>query len=303
MVEMRPANTSPVVPSSEIQSPSCSVVPPADMRCAVDVDIDILGARDARLAHLPRDDRSVAGRAAARGQDADGWRHAVEVFRRRLASDEDDRLAVARPARPSDPGRRRPCRRPRQARPPGRGRSGRQPCARDSGSNCGTRICCTCIGWMRLSASVARDQPFVDHLDGGHDGGFAGALGVARLQHVQLAALDGELQVLDVFVGLLQTIRDLLELAIDLGPDLAHLRDADRRPNAGDHVLALRVGQELAEDLALASRRVAREGDAGARVVAHVAEDHGHHADRRAQVVRDLELVAVVDGALCPSTS
>ena len=27
MVEMRPAKTSPVVPSSDIQSPSCSVVP------------------------------------------------------------------------------------------------------------------------------------------------------------------------------------------------------------------------------------------------------------------------------------
>ena len=50
--------------------------------------------------------------------------------------------------------------------------------------------------------------------------------------------------------------------------------------------------------LALAGRRVAREGHAGAGVVAHVAEDHGDDVDGGAQVVRDLELVAVVDGAL-----
>ena len=71
-----------------------------------------------------------------------------------------------------------------------------------------------------------------------------------------------------------------------------------RRANAGDDVFALGVGQELAVDLFGAGRRVAREGDAGARIVAHVAEDHRHHVDGRAQIVRDLELIAVVDRAL-----
>ena len=70
------------------------------------------------------------------------------------------------------------------------------------------------------------------------------------------------------------------------------------RPDAGHDVLALGVGQVLAEEDLLAGVRVAREGDAGAGVVAHVAEDHRHDVDRRAEVVGDLLVVAVVAGAL-----
>ena len=71
-----------------------------------------------------------------------------------------------------------------------------------------------------------------------------------------------------------------------------------RGPDAGHDVLALGVGQVLAEEHLLAGVRVAGEGDAGPGVVAHVAEDHRHDVDRRAQVVGDLLVVAVVDGAL-----
>ena len=48
----------------------------------------------------------------------------------------------------------------------------------------------------------------------------------------------------------------------------------------------------------LARVRVARERDAGAGVVAHVAEDHRHDVDGRAEVVGDLLVLAVVLGAL-----
>ena len=89
-----------------------------------------------------------------------------------------------------------------------------------------------------------------------------------------------------------------LELLVDLGHLVAHLADRLRRADAGDDVLALGVGQVLAVEHLLAGGGVAREGDAGARVVAHVAEDHGHDVDRRAQVVGDLVVVAVVEGAL-----
>ena len=43
---------------------------------------------------------------------------------------------------------------------------------------------------------------------------------------------------------------------------------------------------------------IAREGDAGGAVVAHVAEDHRLHVDRGAPVVGDLIQLAVGDGAL-----
>ena len=71
-----------------------------------------------------------------------------------------------------------------------------------------------------------------------------------------------------------------------------------RRADAGHDVLALGVGQVLAEEHLLARVGVAREGDARARVVAHVAEDHGHDVDRGAQVVADLVVLAVVVRAL-----
>ena len=67
--------------------------------------------------------------------------------------------------------------------------------------------------------------------------------------------------------------------------------------DAGDHILALGVGQVVTEDLLVAGGRVARESDAGAGVVAHVAEDHQLHVDGGAQIVGDVVMTAVGDGA------
>ena len=67
-----------------------------------------------------------------------------------------------------------------------------------------------------------------------------------------------------------------------LGQRVGQLGDALRRADAGHHVLALGVHQELAVELVLAGGRVAGEGHAGARVLAQVAEDHGLDDDRGA---------------------
>ncbi len=67
---------------------------------------------------------------------------------------------------------------------------------------------------MMASSFVIR--PFFDHLDGNADGGTAGALAVAGLQHVELAILDGEFEVLHVAVVLLQAGGDLAQLVVDL---------------------------------------------------------------------------------------
>ena len=112
------------------------------------------------------------------------------------------------------------------------------------------------------------------------------------------AALDRELEVLDVLVVLLELLGDLLELVVGLGHVLGQLGDRGRGADAGHHVLALGVDQVLAEEDLLAGVGVAGEGDAGAGVVAHVAEDHGHDVDGGAEVVGDLLAVAVVVGAL-----
>ena len=145
---------------------------------------------------------------------------------------------------------------------------------------------------------VLGDDALVDHVGRDLHRGRRRPLGAARLEHVQPAALDRELEVLDVAVVALEPLGDLLELGVDLGQVVAHLADRLGRPDAGHDVLALGVREVLAEERLLAGVRVAREGDAGARVVAHVAEDHRHDVDRRAQVVGDLLVVAVVAGAL-----
>ena len=142
------------------------------------------------------------------------------------------------------------------------------------------------------------DDPLVDHVRGDPHRRGRRPLRGPRLEHVQPAALDGELEVLDVLVVLLEALADALELGVRLGQLVAHLADGLRRADAGHHVLALGVGQVLAEEHLLAGVGVAREGHARARVVAHVAEDHGHDVDRRAEVVGDVVVVAVVAGAL-----
>jgi hypothetical protein len=125
-----PSSTSPVEPSMVMRSP----LQRADRRrhrALGDSRRGAAGARDAGLAHAARHHRGVAGHAAARGQDALGGVHAVDVLGARLDADEDDLLALGGSAlgvvggeddlagggaraRPAGPWRSR------RARPPGR---------------------------------------------------------------------------------------------------------------------------------------------------------------------------------------
>ena len=101
-----------------------------------------------------------------------------------------------------------------------------------------------------------------------HDRRVPGALAVAGLQHVELLVLDRELEVLDVLVVLLEPRRDRPQLLVRLRHHVCELGDLPRRADAGHHVLALGVDQELAEELVRAGRRVAREADARRRPLA-----------------------------------
>ena len=68
-----------------------------------------------------------------------------------------------------------------------------------------------------LDGLVLSDELFVDHIDRDLDGGLGGPLGGASLQHPELALLDGELEILDVAVMLLQPLGIRLEFAVDIG--------------------------------------------------------------------------------------
>ena len=93
-----PMNTSPVAPSSVIVSPARTVLPAGRQRLRVVIHRDAAGAGDAGPAHAARHHRRVAGHAAARGQDAAGGVHAVDVLGAGLDAHQDDRLALLRPA-------------------------------------------------------------------------------------------------------------------------------------------------------------------------------------------------------------
>ena len=164
-------------------------------------------------------------------------------------------------------------------------------------------------GSTRAIASSREIRPSLRHLDGDADRRLGGALARACLQHPQLAALDGELEVLHVAVVLFQAVADadksgegvrhqlLQRRLVGAGIDAGGFGDVLRRADAGHDVLALGVDQELAIEQLFAGRRVAGEGDAGGRGLAHIAEHHGLHVDGRAPAFGNVVQAAVGDGA------
>ena len=68
--------------------------------------------------------------------------------------------------------------------------------------------------------------------------------------------------------------------------------------NAGHHVFTLGIDKVFAEHLILASLRIARESDARAGVIAHIAENHSLDIDSGAERVRDVLAAAVINRAL-----
>ena len=97
---------------------------------------------------------------------------------------------------------------------------------------------------------------------------------------------------------LFEVLRDGGELVVGRGVGLVELINGLGGADAGHDVLALGVHQELAVELVLAGGGVAGEGDAGAAVVAHVAEDHHLDVDGGAPGAGDVVHAAVGDGAL-----
>ena len=120
-------------------------------------------------------------------------------------------------------------------------------------------------GVDRRERALGRQQTLVDGVDREADRGLRGALRAAGLQHVQAAALDGELDVLHVAVVGLERAQDAQQLRVGLRQVLGQLVQRARRAHAGDDVLALRVEQEVAARLGRAGQLVARERHAGRR--------------------------------------
>jgi hypothetical protein len=159
------------------------------------------------------------------------------------------------------------------------------------------------------------------HLDRYPDCRFGSALAVTRLQHEEALALDRKLHVLHIaemlfepgrnreqrFVcgwegllegGLMSAALALVEAVTRDGFAAGGGADRKRSADTRDDILTLRVGQIFAVDTALASRRIAGEGDASSAVRAEIPEDHRLHRDGGAPVARDIVDLAVGDRAI-----
>ena len=177
------------------------------------VDAQRPGAAHARPAHAPGDHGSVAGHAAARGEDAGRRVHAVDVLGAGLDAHQDHlpalgfhRLGLVGVEHDLARGRARRGRQAGRERVPlGRRVDGR------------VQQLVERAGIDAQHGLLGRDQPFGDEIDGNLEGGLGGALAGPRLQHPELAFLDRELDVLHVAVVLLERGEHFGELAVGVG--------------------------------------------------------------------------------------
>ena len=248
----------------------------------------------------------MAGHAAARGQDALGRVHAVNVFRRSLDPDEDHGFTSRRRALGGIGVEHHLAR--------GRTRRGGKPLGQHIALGIGIeRWVEQLVERRRIDPRdrlLAGDQALIRHVDRDLQRRLGGALARARLEHPELGLFDRELDVLHVAVMRLELVENGGELGIDLGHGLFHrgglgvrflargLGQILRRADARDHVLALRVDQELAIIGAVALGRIAREGHARRRGVAHIAEDHRLYVDGGAPVGGNVVQATIDLGAL-----
>jgi len=177
------------------------------------VDVEVLAAGDARLAHPARDDGGVRRHAAVGGEDALRLDEPVDVVGRRLPADEDDRLAgLAALRRAVRIEHDLPAR-----------RAGRGVEALCRHLELRVRVEPRVEELVELRRVDPRhgllplDQPFRRHVDRALDRRRRGALRRARLQEVELPLLHGELDVLHVAVVPLERAHRLEELVVRLG--------------------------------------------------------------------------------------
>ena len=247
------------------------------------VHVERFGAADAGLAHAAGDHRRVAGLAAATGQDALGRDHAAQIVRVGLPADQDHLLA--RPLHStavSESNTTWPTAAPGEAFIPCaifvRPRRVVEPREHQLGQ----------LGaGYPLQGLVQVDQALVDELGRDPEGRRRGPFADSGLQHPQLAALDGELDVAQVAVVLLEGAHDLQQLGVAALVDLLQVGQRHRVTDPGHHVLALRVLQVVPVDALRAGRRIPGEGHPGTRIHPQIPEHHRDDVHRGAQLGRD----------------
>ena len=174
--------------------------------------LHVAGADDAALAPAAGDQRRVAGHAAAGGQNALGRAHALNVLGVGFFADQDDGLALLLrfdgQSRGEDDLAAGPTRPSRKA--------GEKRLGVLLGSRIDDRVQ-QFIELRRLNAhhsGLLVDQPFGQHVHRHVQGGGAGPLADAALEHIELALLDREFDVLHVVVVFFELFADAVELPV-----------------------------------------------------------------------------------------
>ena len=118
------------------------------------------------------------------------------------------------------------------------------------------------------------------------------------MQHVQLAVLNSEFEILHVAVVLLQSRSDLVQLAVNVRHELFQFRNVHGCAYASHNVFALRIHQEFAVELFFPGARIPRETHTCPAVLSQVAIHHHLNVDCCAQVIGYVVDAAIVLGAL-----
>ncbi len=270
------------------------------------IDLQRPGTADAGPAHAAGDDGGVRGHPPARGDNGLGGMHAVDVLGAGLDAHEDDIGPLL-----GETGGLVTVEHDFTDRCAGAGRQGGdEDVAHRILGNGRVQQLVELRGFEAQHRLLLADQAFGGHVHGEFQRRCSGAFAVASLQHVELAVLDGEFEVLHVTIMPLQRIGDIDKLAEHvrhgvlerrlLGRDRPGpgVRDRRRGADAGHHVLALGIDQVFAIEDVLAGRGVAGEGNAGGRGLAHIAEHHGLDGDGSAPFVRNVVELAIGDGAV-----
>ena len=253
---------------------------------------DYLGAAgDAAGTHAACNNCCMAGHTAADSQDTLRGLHAGDVLGRGLKTDKDDLLASCLPSLGVVGGEdylTASC----------AGGSAETLADRSSGLEClcvelGMEKGVEVSGLDHKNGLFLGSHSLVNEVAGNLESSLSGSLAVTGLEHEELAVLDGELHVLHISVMILKDLANLLELIESLGELLLHLGYLHGSTYACDDVLALCVGEELTEEALGAGCGVAGERNAGAAVIAHVAERHGLDVNGSTPRIGDIVVAAI----------
>ena len=260
------------------------------------IDLQRGGSANAHFAHLAGDQRGVRADPALGGENAFGSDHAPQIFGRGFVADQQNLFALlgclhgtvgvhVHPARGSAGAGGKTLRDDLRA--------GHRFAVENRGQNL-----LELVGRDAFDCCLPVDEFFLFHFNGKANGGEAGALSVARLEHENLVVLNGEFEILHILKVFLELRANAFQFVKRLGHVVLQVGHGFGSADAGDDVFALRVDEELAVENFFAGGGIARERDARAGLVAGVAVDHRLDVDGSAPLRGDVVLATVDDGAV-----